>query len=130
MMSSNEKLKCRKFPCIIKYHVPNKYTHPEEYAHHMLFMHLLLRHGNELKIYNSYDEKLYLSNVLETINVNCIKVEPYATFVEDVLERLTTSQEANIDRFCQQKNDEMTVRLNEELENINIDESFADEEFT
>ena len=50
--------------------------------------------------------------------------------LEDALERLATNQEANIDLFGQQENDEVTERLNEELENINIDDSFVDEEFT
>ena len=77
MMSSNEKLKCCKVPCVLirntifenKY----KYKHPEEYFHYMLFVYLLFRDENELKINNSYGEKLYLLNVLETINLNCIK---------------------------------------------------------
>ena len=94
-----EKLKCCKVPCVLKYHVPNKYTHAEKYAYYMLFMYLPFRDENELKINNSYGEKLYLSNVLETINLNCIKVEPYATLVYDALEKLATNQEANIDPF-------------------------------
>ena len=79
MMSSNKKLKCRKVPCVLKYHVPSEYTHPEEYVHHMFFMYLPFRDENELKINNSSIEKPYLSNVLETINFNRIKVEQYAT---------------------------------------------------
>ena len=50
--------------------------------------------------------------------------------LEDAWERLATNQEANIGLFGQQENDEVTERLNEELENINIDHSFVDEEFT
>ena len=38
IMSANEKLKCRKVPYVLKYHVPNQHTHPEEYPHHLLFM--------------------------------------------------------------------------------------------
>ena len=76
-MSGNEKLKCRKVPYVLKYHVPNQHTHPEEYAHHLLFMHFTFRKENELKLNNSYAEKLISSNILEIINLNRIKVEPY-----------------------------------------------------
>ena len=75
LTSSNEKLKCRKVPYVLKYHVPNKHTHPEEYAHHMLFMYFPFRDENELKYSNSYDEKLNLPNVLGIVNLNCTKVE-------------------------------------------------------
>ena len=83
IMSANEKLKCCKVPYVLKYHVPNQHTHPEEYAHHLLFMYFPFRNENELKLNNSYAEKLNLPNVLEIINLNCIKVDPYALLVEN-----------------------------------------------
>ena len=54
IMSGNEKLKCQKVPYVLKYHAPNQHTHPEEYAHHLLFMHFPFRNENELKLNNSY----------------------------------------------------------------------------
>ena len=101
-MSSNEKLKCRKVPYVLKYHVPNKHTHPEEYAYHMLFMFFPFRDENELKYSNSYNENLSLPNILETVNLNRINAicsMPYAVIVEDALERLATNHESNIDPF-------------------------------
>ena len=127
MMSSNEKLKCRKVPYVLKYYVPNKHTKPEEYAHHILFMYYPFRDENDLKSNNSYVEKLNQPNVLEVINLNRMKVEPYATLVEDALERLATNQEANIDPFGQCENNEVHDRLNEECQNLDIDESFRDD---
>ena len=85
------------------------------------------RDENYLKYNNSYIEKLNQPNVLEIINLNRMKVEPYTTLVEDALERLATHQEANIDPFGQYENDEVNDRLNEELQNLDIDESFRDE---
>ena len=41
------------------------------------------------------------SNILETKNLDRIKVEPYTTLVEDVLERLVTNEEAKMDPFGQ-----------------------------
>ena len=125
-MSSNEKLKCHKVPYVLKYHVPNKHIHPEEYAHHMLFMFFPFRDENELKYSNSCNENLSLPNVLETVNLNRIKTEPYAVLVEDALERLATNQESNIDPFGQQENEEVSDRLNDNIQNLNNDESFVD----
>ena len=125
-MSANEKLKCRKVPSVLKYHVSNQHTHPEEYAHHLLFMYFPFRNENELKLNNSYAEKLNSSNFLEIINLNRVKVEPYALLVENALERLSTNQNANIDSFGQQENDEINDTLNENLHN----EEFLDDELT
>ena len=126
IVSANEKLKCRKVPYVLKYHVANQHTHPEEYAHHPLFMYFPFRNENELKLNNSYEEKINSLNVLEIINLNCIKVEPYALLVENALERLSTNQNANIDSFSQQENDEINDTLNENLNN----EEFLDDELT
>ena len=100
-MSSNEKLKCCKIPYV-----------PDEYAHHMLFIYFPFRDENELKYSNNYNENLNLSNVLETVNLNCTKIEPYAVLVEDASERLATNQESNIDPFGQEENEEVNDRLN------------------
>ena len=91
IMSANEKLKCCKVPYVLKYQ-PNQHTHPGEYAHHLLFMYFPFRNENELKLNNSYAEKLNSSNVLEIINLNHIKVEPYALLVKNVLKTLNKSK--------------------------------------
>ena len=89
-------------------------------------MYLPLRNENELKLNNSYAVKLNSSNVLEIINLNCIKVEPYASLVEYALERLSTNQNANIDSFGQQENDQINDTLNENVHN----EKFLDNDLT
>ena len=111
---------------MLKYHVPNQHEHPEQYAYHLLLMYFPFRNDNELKLNNSYAEKLNSSNVLEIINLNRIKVEPYALFVENALKRLSTNQNANIDSFDLQENDEINDTLNENLHN----EEFLDDELT
>ena len=128
LMSSNEKLKCHKVPYVPKSHVPNKHIHPEEYAHHMLFMYFSFKDENELKYSNIYIDNLNLPNVLETVNLNGIKVEPYAALVEDALERLATNQEFNIDPLGQQENEEVSDRLNVDLQNLNNNESFVEDD--
>ena len=72
---------------------------------HLLFMYFPFKIENELKLNNSYAEKLHSSNVLGIINLNHIKVEPYALCVKNALERLSTNQNANIDSFGQKQND-------------------------
>ena len=94
----------------------------------MLFMFFPFRDENELKYSNSYNENLSLPNVLETVNLSRIKIEPYAVLVEDALERLATNQESNIDPFGQQENEEFSERLNEDFKEINSDESFVDDD--
>ena len=47
---SNEKMKCRKTPYVLQYYVPNKETKPEEYVHHMLFMHYPFRDEKEFSV--------------------------------------------------------------------------------
>ena len=66
LMSSNEKLQCCKVPYVLKYHVPNKHAHPEEYAHHMPVMYFRFRGENDLKYSYSYNKDLSLPNVLQT----------------------------------------------------------------
>ena len=38
LMSSKQKVKCRKIRAVLRYHVPNRHKYPEKYAHHLLFM--------------------------------------------------------------------------------------------
>ena len=49
LMASSERLKCRKIPFVLQFHVPDREIYPEEYAHHLLFMHLPFRDKNEIK---------------------------------------------------------------------------------
>ena len=128
LMPSNEKLKFRKVPYVLNYHVPNKHTHPEEHAHHMRFMYFPFRDENELKYSNSYNEKRNLPDALETVNLNHIKVEPYALLLEDASERLATNQESNIDPFGHQENKEVSDRLNEDIQNLKNGELFVDDD--
>ena len=127
-MSSNEKLKRRKVPYVLKYQTLDKHTHPEEYAHHMLFMYFPFRDENELTYSNSFNEKLTSPDVLETVNLNRIKVESYAVLVEDALERLATDQESNINPFGQQENEEVSDKLNEDIQNLSNAELLVDDD--
>ena len=103
-------------------------TLTEEYIHYIVFMYFQFRDESELKYSISYDENLNLTNFLETVILNRIKVVPYAVLVEDALERLATNQESNIDPFGQQEKEEVSDRLNEDFQNLNNDEWFVDDD--
>ena len=69
-MSSKESLKLRKEKCILRYHIPNQTTQPEEYAHHMLFMFFPFRNESDLKatVSRTYSQKLLEPTVTEVVN--------------------------------------------------------------
>ena len=69
LMSSKEKLKCRKIRAVLRYHVPNRHKYPEKYAHHLLFMYCPFRSETEL-LNDTYLEKLSQPGVLDTVNSN------------------------------------------------------------
>ena len=49
LMSSKEKLKCRKILPVLKFPIPNRHTHPEEYCRSMLYLFFPFRNESELK---------------------------------------------------------------------------------
>ena len=59
LMSSKDKLHCRKVPFVLRYHVPKKHKYPEQYAYHLLFL-----------FYPSGMSLLFCQNVMEHILVN------------------------------------------------------------
>ena len=85
LMSSKESLKLRKEKCILRYHIPNQTTQPEEYAHHMLFMFFPFRNESDLKatVSRTYSEKLLEPTVTEIVNKNRKTCEPLAYAVDE-----------------------------------------------
>ena len=49
LMSSEEKLKCRKVKAVLRYHQPSPHKNFEQYAHHLLFAFYPFRQEEELK---------------------------------------------------------------------------------
>ena len=130
LMSSSEKLKCRKIPFVLKCHVPNRHTHPEEYAHHMLFLYFPFRNENELKCNKSYAEKLSLPEIINTVNTNYRNVEPFSTLVDDALERIGSNRDTNIDSYGQQENDEVADEVLELNDDLQLQDQCIDEDIS
>ena len=70
LMSSKEKLKCRKIRAVLRYHIPNRHKYPEKYAHHLLFMYYYPFRSETELLNATYLEKLSQPGVLDIVNNN------------------------------------------------------------
>ncbi|XP_066912801.1 uncharacterized protein [Clytia hemisphaerica] len=124
LLSSRDKLKCRKVPLVLRLHEPNRNKHPEDYAHHLLMLYYPFRNENELlsQEHNSYTQKLCEPGVVEMIERNRALIQPYSGLVDDALVRFRTDITLNMNDFEQQENDETNAELESNTANNN-DES-------
>ena len=121
LMSSKEKLICRKVKAVLRYHVPNANRNAEEYAHHLLFSFYPFRHEGELKyplISGIYFLKLQQPGVLDVVNRNRHIMEPYSDIVDDPFVNLCENIRSAGDLFSQQENDEVDDELIETFQNV------------
>ena len=72
----------------MQFHVPNRENHPEEYAHHLLFMYLPFRNENKLKYCHppSHTGKLGALGTIDIIN-NKWLVGPFTDIFDNAFER-------------------------------------------
>ena len=77
----------------------NRENHPEEYAHHLLFMYLLFRNENELKYGHppSHTGKLGAPGVTDIIKNIRSPVEPFTDIADNEFERYNEDIQLNID---------------------------------
>ena len=77
----------------MQFYVPNQQTQPEEYAHHLLFMYYPFRNKNDLKSGNTptFSNKLRELDVISLVNQNRVRVEPFATIVDNAFEDILLS---------------------------------------
>ena len=85
-------MQCRKVCQVLRYDTPNKYRFPEKYAHHLLFLFFLFRSLKELFGGNlpTYQGKLAEPGVMDIINENQKRFEPYAAMVDREYENLNS----------------------------------------
>jgi len=80
----------------------------EKYAHHVLMLFFPFRNEEQdLKLNNSYIEKLVIPSVLETVNRNQQLFEPNAELVEAAFRSYTSDMILNHDSRAQQENEEV-----------------------
>ena len=118
-LSSGERLHCRK---VLRYHVPNKFTDPEGYARHLLFVLSIFRDECESKVAqpSSYSSKLREPGVIEVINNNKSLVEPLNDLVNDAFLNYRSDISPSWDPFSQQGNDDVANELSEINEQTEI----------
>ena len=108
LMNSNERMQCRKVRRVLRYHAPDKYRFPKKYAHHLLFLFFLFRSEKELLggHLSTYQRKLAEPGVLDIIDNNRQKFEPYTAMVDKAYENLNSEFVYNQDAHGQTENDE------------------------
>jgi len=129
LMSSKEKLKCRKVKAVLRYHQPNPRKDIEGYAHHMLFSFYPFRNEEHLKsppFTGTYFAKLQEPGVIEVINRNKAVMEPYSEMVDQALSNLSSAV-TNPDAFSQQENDEVQADIANVAGDLLEDESLSDD---
>ncbi|XP_057310099.1 uncharacterized protein LOC130648095 [Hydractinia symbiolongicarpus] len=124
LMSSNEKLKCRKVKQVLRLYTPNKHKYPELYAHHLLMLYYPFRNECDLKsASDSYVEKLNEPGVLSIINKHKQTFEPFSDLIDTALSNLRTDLLTNQDAFTAHENDEVQDEMIETIDEIVDDEN-------
>ena len=121
LMSSNEKLKRRKFRAVLRYHVPNPNRNPEMYAHHLLFSFYPFRGEGNLKhppISGNYLAKLQQPEVLNGVNQNKLVMEPFSDFVDAALANVSQCTKNRHDTFLEQEKDKTEIEIREAVDSL------------
>ena len=111
LMSSKEKMKCRRIRKVVRYHTPNPVTHAEAYAHHLLMLFFPFRNESDLisEVDNSYTSKLNEPDILSIVNSNKQLFEPFGDVVDRALMNFTS--QSRTDCYAQQENDAVLDEL-------------------
>ena len=83
-MISGETMRYHKVKRILRYHVPNRVSSPEKFAHHELRLFYPFRDEKELpsSFPPMYQKKLQEQGVQDVVNINEIKFETYDDLVD------------------------------------------------
>ena len=84
-------MRCRKVRRTLRYHVPNKISHPKQFVHHVLLLFYPFRNKKELLsgLPPLYKNKLQEQGVQDIVSNKEIKFEPYGGLVDEVYSRLS-----------------------------------------
>ena len=120
LMSSKEKLKCRKVKAVLRYYQPNPNKAFETCAHHLLFSFYPFRNEEELKsppVTGSYRAKLLEPGVINIINRNKATMESFSELVDQVLLSVHFDIHSH-DAFSQQENDEVYEQMSSTVHSL------------
>ena len=101
-------MRCRKVRRFLRYHVPNKLSLPEKFAHHVLLLFYPFRDEKELLsgFPPLYQNKLQEQGFLDVVNMNKIKFELYGDLVDQVYSKSNETLISNQNPQSQIENDE------------------------
>ena len=110
----------RQVELVLRYPVPNKFKHPDSYAHHLLFIFYPFRYECELKLGQSpsYSSKLNEPGVLDVVNYKKSLVEPHSDLVDAAFINYRSDIMPSCDPFSQQENE----NVENELHGIEVNE--------
>ena len=120
LMSSTEKLKCRKVKAVLRYYQPNPNKAFETYAHLLSVSFYPFRNEEELKsppVTGSYRAKLLEPGVINIINRNKATMEPFSELVDQALLSVH-SDIHSYDAFSQQENDEVYEQMSYSVDSL------------
>jgi len=109
LMGSKEVLKRRNVKRVLRYHIPNEFSQPEAYAHHLLMLFFPFRNESELlsEENSSYVSKLNIGDVLAIVNHNRYNFKPFGDVVNLVLRNNNFSQKS--DSFVDEDSSEALI---------------------
>lgn len=122
-MSSKEKMKCRKIKKVLRYHTPNKVTHLEAYAHHLLMLFYPFRFESDLL---SSKTETYIDNpnISSIVNENKQKFEPWGYLVEEALTNYI--YQPKTDNSAEHENDDLKEEFENQNSNLEDEDSIVD----
>ena len=97
LMTSKDKMRCRKVKKVLRYFNPNPVSDLETHAHHLLMLFYPFRKESELLSLeqSTYSAKLNEPAVLQVVNINKKKYEPWGDEVEQALLNLVSQPRNN-----------------------------------
>ena len=120
LMSSKEKLRCRKVKAVLRYYQSNPNKTSETYSYRLLFLFYPFRNEEESKlppVTGSYRAELLEPGVINIINRNNTTMEPFSELVDPAL--LSVHSDIHFhDAFSQQENDEVYEQMSSTVDSL------------
>ena len=113
LMTKKETMQCRKVKAVIRFHKPKMTTEPERYFHHFLILFYPWQCESDLRgLDGSFSSKFRDRTVIEIIETNRIKFEPYAEAVDAALQYVQNNPQYSLygerfNAFGEQENSEV-----------------------
>ena len=117
-LRNNETMKLRKVKKVLRFYIPNQTKYPEKYAHHLLILYKPFRKEVHLATDDSYVQTLQDPIVLQIVNENKQKFEPYSEFLDEAL--LNFHDVLRSDPILEYENDETEIEIRDQ--NIDIED--------